>query len=84
MLYKKRTASNDAEMMQFLKQQIQIKDQQIAQLQDQGSKLTVALENTTVSLQAAQALHAGKIQQQIEYKDNKTKGIWLWRKLKRV
>lgn len=75
------TASNDAEMMQFLKQQLQVKDQQIEQLQDQISQLTMALENTTASLKASQALHAGTIQQQIEYKDKKERsGIWPWRK----
>lgn len=75
------TASNDAGMMQFLKLQLQVKDQQIEQLQDQISQLTMALENTTAGLKAAQALHAGTIQQQIEYKDKKEKTrLWAWRK----
>lgn len=33
----------------------------------------MALENTTASLKVAQALHAGTIQQQIEYKDKNEK-----------
>ena len=63
----------------MLQEQLQVKDQQIEQLQDQISQLTIALENTTSSLKAAQALHAGTIQQQIEYKDKRS-GIWSWRK----
>lgn len=74
-------SSNDAGMMQFLKLQLQVKDQQIEQLQDQISQLTMALENTTAGLKAAQALHAGTIQQQIEHKDKKEKTrLWAWRK----
>lgn len=44
----------------------------------------MALENTTASLKAAQALHAGTPQQQIECKENKKGGMWLWRTLKRA
>jgi len=57
-------------------QQLEVKDQQIAELQRQFSEqmsakdkhiseLTVALENITANLQAAQALHAGTIQKQL-------------------
>lgn len=41
-----------------LQKQLDVKDAQISQL-------TTALENTTASLQAAQALHAGTMQQQL-------------------
>lgn len=43
--------------------QIETKDKQIAALQEQLTQLTAALEHTTTSLQAAQALHAGTMQQ---------------------
>lgn len=43
--------------------QIETKDKQIAAQQEQLTQLTAALEHTTTSLQAAQALHAGTMQQ---------------------
>lgn len=43
--------------------QIETKDKQIAAQQEQLTQLTSALEHTTNSLQAAQALHAGTMQQ---------------------
>ena len=46
-----------------LKEQLQEKDKQIQQQQQSIKELTVALENTTNSLKAAQALHAGTMQQ---------------------
>ena len=49
----------------FLKEQLLAKDRQIEALQGQNTQLTTALENTTASLQAAQALHAGTLQQQL-------------------
>lgn len=48
-----------AEMLTTLREQLAAKDRQIEALQ-------TALTETTSSLQAAQALHAGTIQQQIE------------------
>ena len=44
-------------------QQLESKDRQIAAQQEQLTQLTAALEHTTTSLQAAQALHAGTMQQ---------------------
>lgn len=56
----------------FLREQLGIKDQQIAAkdrqidaLTEQNSQLTSALEHTTESLHAAQALHAGTMQKQL-------------------
>lgn len=43
--------------------QIETKEKQIAAQQEQLTQLTAALEHTTTSLQAAQALHAGTLQQ---------------------
>jgi len=43
--------------------QLESKDKQIAAQQEQLTQLTAALEHTTTSLQAAQALHAGTMQQ---------------------
>ena len=50
--------------IQILQAEIQAKNAQIEALQLQNSQLTTALENTTASLQAAQALHAATMQQQ--------------------
>ena len=46
-----------------LRDQLAIKDQQIAAQTEQLAQLTAALEHTTASLHAAQALHAGTLQQ---------------------
>ena len=51
------------EQLRVKDQQIETKDKQIAAQQDQLTQLTAALEHTTTSLQAAQALHAGTMQQ---------------------
>lgn len=48
-----------------LQEQLQIKDRQISDLQKSNGELTAALENTTASLQAAQALHAGTMHKQL-------------------
>lgn len=46
--------------MEMLKEQLSIKDKQIEALQN-------ALENTSKALSAAQSLHAGTLQQQLEH-----------------
>lgn len=62
---------------QQLAEQLIVKDRQIESLQLQTEQLTkslqqqaVALENTTLALTAAQALHAGTIQQQLTDKSS--------------
>ena len=69
------TASNDAvvdAVISMLKseldaknEQLREKDEQLKAKDRQLEKLTAALEHTTESLHAAQALHAGTIQQQL-------------------
>ena len=51
------------EQLRVKDQQLETKDKQIAAQQEQLIQLTAALEHTTTSLQAAQALHAGTMQQ---------------------
>lgn len=51
------------EQLRVKDQQIATKDKQIAAQQEQLTQLTAALDHTTTSLQAAQALHAGTMQQ---------------------
>lgn len=51
------------EQIKVKDQQLESKDKQIAAQLDQLTQLTLALEHTTTSLQAAQALHAGTMQQ---------------------
>lgn len=53
-------------VIELMKQQLDIKDRQIAAQQQSIKELTTALENTTSSLKAAQALHAGTMQQHFE------------------
>ena len=54
-----------SDLVSALKEQLQEKDKQIQQQQQSIKELTAALENTTNSLKAAQALHAGTMQQQL-------------------
>lgn len=53
------------EQVKIKDQQLETKDKQIAAQLDQLAQLTAALESTTQSLQAAQALHAGTMQAQL-------------------
>jgi len=50
----------------ILEKQIDTKDKLIIQQQQNINELTSALENTTESLKAAQALHAGTMQKQLQ------------------
>lgn len=49
--------------VELLQEQLKAKDSQIKAKDEQIMALTAALESTTASLQAAQALHAGTLQQ---------------------
>lgn len=67
----------------LLKDEIEAKNKlieaHVKQLEEQQrsiSSLTTALENTTSSLQAAQALHGGTMQQQIESSEQKKVRWW--------
>lgn len=53
-------------IFEVLQKQLDIKDRQIDEQQKSIKELTTALENTTSSLKAAQALHAGTMQQHFE------------------
>ena len=65
----------------FLKEQIRAKDELIKSQQEQITNLTTALANTTASLQAAQALHAGTMGKKM-LSDGETKKSWwkFWEK----
>lgn len=54
------------EIIEMLRNELEVKNRQITTLQDQNIQLTTALSKMSDSLQAAQALHAGTIQQQLE------------------
>lgn len=58
----------------ILSQQLQVKDNQIAAQQEQIKTLTQSLHDTTAALTAAQALHAGTIQQQLADKQASHEG----------
>ena len=61
------TAENSvsAKLVDMLQAQLEMKDKQIAELNARLAETTAALTETTKSLRAAQALHAGTIQQQL-------------------
>ena len=61
------------DVISTLKEQLTVKDNLIAEQQRTIRELTTALENTTASLQAAQALHAGTIRNQLT--ENNSEGI---------
>jgi predicted transcriptional regulator len=54
-----------------LQGQLIVKDGQLESKDKQISELTVALQSTTEALKAAQALHAGTLQNQLEQNENK-------------
>lgn len=67
----------------LLSQQLAVKDNQIAMQADQIKQLADSLRDTTAALTAAQALHAGTIQQQLADKQashegqaEERKGFW--------
>lgn len=52
-------------LISMLQEQLQAKDKLIGEQQQSIHELTAALENTTASLHAAQALHAGTMSKQL-------------------
>lgn len=62
-------SKQENDLLLFLQKEIETKNTLIEQLTQQNAALTAALENTTASLHAAQALHAGTIQERLETKD---------------
>lgn len=59
----------------ILSQQLAVKDSQIAAQQEQIKTLTQSLHDTTAALTAAQALHAGTIQQQLTDKQERSESV---------
>lgn len=59
-------SSDFSAIIEVLQKQLEVKDKQITEQQQSIRELTAALENTTSSLKAAQALHAGTMQQHFE------------------
>ena len=57
-----------------LREQLAVKDSQIAAQQEQIKTLTQSLHDTTAALTAAQALHAGTIQQQLTEQQASSEG----------
>lgn len=54
-----------SDVVSILQEQLREKDRQLEKQQQSIKELTAALENTTASLKAAQALHAGTMQQNL-------------------
>lgn len=53
-------------VIEMLRNELEVKNRQIMTLQEQNIQLTETIAKMSDSLQAAQALHAGTIQQQLE------------------
>ena len=66
----------------MLQKELEAKNEQLQAKDRQIEQLTSALENTTSSLQAAQALHAGTLQQQLEAPKAKEERRWFSRRQK--
>lgn len=58
-------------IVKALTNELEVKNQQIAALTKQNQELTAALQNTTNSLLAAQALHASSVKQLTDGKEKK-------------
>ena len=59
------TATNDKQLVDFFKEQLREKDRQLAEKDKQIADITAALVAAQQTAAAAQALHAGTIQQQL-------------------
>ena len=57
-----------SDVVSMLQKELDAKNKQIERLQQENERLVIALENTTHSLNASHALHAGTMQKQIEEK----------------
>jgi predicted transcriptional regulator len=64
-------------LISMLQVQLEVKDKQIEARDIQIGELTAALENTTASLHAAQALHAGTMHKQLKSgAEDRPIGLW--------
>jgi len=61
-------------LISMLQVQLEVKDRQLEAKDKQIGELTAALENTTASLNAAQALHAGTMHKQIAAGERNSEG----------
>lgn len=79
----KETSNDFDSIVKTLTNELEVKNAQIEALTQQNKELTAALQNTTNSLMAAQALHANTVQQQrLTDGDNTRKKHWWNRKSK--
>ena len=62
-------------LIEMLQRELEIKNSQITELNARLAETTAALTETTSALQAAQALHAGTLQHQLE---KPKKGLFRW------
>lgn len=85
---KTETYDANRELVSVLKKEIEIKNKQIAELNDRLAECSAALVAAQQTAQAAQALHAGTIQQQItaggadpteQVTPTKKKRWWNWK-----
>ena len=73
--------SNEVDkIVNVLTAELEIKNEQIRSLQEQVTQLTEALQNTTSSLMAAQALHASSVKQLADGSQSKNK---FWSKFRK-
>jgi HTH domain. len=62
-------------LISMLQRELDAKNTQLAAKDEQIENLTSALEHTTASLHAAQALHAGTMQQQLTDSEHSDEGV---------
>lgn len=77
-VYDNKFTQKDGELkriIDILEKQIDSKDNLIQQQQKSINELTAALENTTESLKASQALHAGTMQKQLQESESEKEEI---------
>lgn len=78
----KQSSSIDGKAFEILQKQLEFLQGQLTVKDEQIEKLTAALEHTTASLHAAQALHAGTMQKQLtegqtdDAQDDKPRRWW--------
>lgn len=78
----KNVSSEVDKIVNVLTAELEVKNNQIRSLQEQVSQLTEALQNTTSSLMAAQALHVSSVKQLADGSQSKNKFWSRFRKKK--
>jgi len=80
---KSQTEKPNDNYFSILIQELSVKNEQIAELQETVRRQSETIENLTRALEAQTALHAGQIQLQLQLEDKKKRPFWRFRREKK-